>query len=65
MNEARIKELIAYFDYTDRFTLDDFVQIQVPSVYFPNKGTVIDALDEALKRGLIDYNPHTKIYTKA
>lgn len=65
MNEARIKEIMNYFDYTDKFTLDDFVQIQVPSVYFPNKGSVIDTLDEVLKRELVDYDPHTKIYRKA
>lgn len=65
MNEARIREIMAYFDYTDKFTLDDFVSIQVPSVYFPSKGSVVETLDEVLKQGLVEYDPISKLYRKA
>lgn len=65
MNQARLNELMNYFDYTDKFTLDDFVHIQVPSIYFENKGQVVDTLDTALEQGLVVYDSVTKMYSKA
>ena len=65
MEDARLREIMGYFDYTDKFTMDDFVHIQVPSVYFPNKGKVAETLDEALKQGLVEYDEKTGLYRKA
>ena len=64
MNNARLTELMNYFDYNDKFTLEDFINIQVPSIYFPNKGTVAETLDEALKQGLIEYDKTSGLYSK-
>ena len=65
MREGRLKELMNYFDYADKFKMQDFVDIQVPSVYFPTKGSVADTLDEALEQGLVYYDPQSGLYSKA
>ena len=65
MNTARINEIVNMFDYAEKYTMDDIINIQVPSVYFPHKGSVAETLDEALKQGLLYYDPQTKLYMKA
>lgn len=65
VNQKRIEELLEYFDRQDSFKLSDLVEIQVPSVYFPTKGSLVDTLDELVKQGKVRYHKSGELYSKA